>query len=193
MNLPKPVLWQIPLSTVLVKIRLCFASQEFSRFLWNPTVPYRISARGHVCVAFRNMLSLAHLQTTKVEDHPFSLICKCLFSIFSVTRHIWRPPPIKTCGLGPLWWQDPLNVEKSSCLLELRARLTPSTDTQNCSKASIHIIWTVSLQIFLNCLRLCWVSIKHLLRSKDIRTIIRDFKMWLRWMVFILSLSVQTA
>ena len=34
---------------------------------------------------------LAPRPTPKLEDHPLSAVCDCLFSIFVATLHIWRP------------------------------------------------------------------------------------------------------
>jgi hypothetical protein len=50
-------------------------------------------------VIFRNKLIfygeelLAPRSTPKLEDHPLSAVCDCLFSIFAATLHMWRPSP----------------------------------------------------------------------------------------------------
>jgi uncharacterized membrane protein len=33
---------------------------------------------------------LASRPTQKLEDHPLSAVCDCLFSIFAATFHIWK-------------------------------------------------------------------------------------------------------
>jgi hypothetical protein len=49
---------------------------------------------------------LAPRPTPKLQDHPLSAVCDCLFNIFAATLHIWRPsPPSATCGCAMPWWQ----------------------------------------------------------------------------------------
>jgi hypothetical protein len=49
---------------------------------------------------------LAPRPTPKLEDHPLSALRDCLFNIFAVTFHIWRPfPPSATWGRAMPWWQ----------------------------------------------------------------------------------------
>jgi hypothetical protein len=37
---------------------------------------------------------LAPHPTPKLQDHPLSAVSDCLFNIFAVTLHIWRPSPL---------------------------------------------------------------------------------------------------
>jgi hypothetical protein len=61
-------------------------------------------------VTFCNMLFfygeelLAPHPTPKLEDHPLLGVYNCLFIIFTVTFHIWRPPPSATWGCAMPWW-----------------------------------------------------------------------------------------
>jgi hypothetical protein len=49
---------------------------------------------------------LAPRPTPKLEDHPLSAVCYCLFNIFTTTLHISRLfPPSTTWGCAMLWWQ----------------------------------------------------------------------------------------
>jgi hypothetical protein len=63
-------------------------------------------------VTFLNNLSfysdelLAPRPTSKVEDHPLSVVRDCLFSMFAATLHTWRPSPqTATRGRALPWWQ----------------------------------------------------------------------------------------
>jgi hypothetical protein len=50
--------------------------------------------------------------TSKLEDHPLSTLRDCLFNIFAVTLHIWRPsPPSATRGRAMPWWQFTKTVD----------------------------------------------------------------------------------
>jgi hypothetical protein len=46
---------------------------------------------------FQNIVSsygeelIAPRPTPKLEDHPLSAVCDCLFNIFAATFHVWRP------------------------------------------------------------------------------------------------------
>jgi hypothetical protein len=43
--------------------------------------------------------------TPKLEDHPLSAVCNCLFNILAGTLHIWRPfPPSATWRRTMPWW-----------------------------------------------------------------------------------------
>jgi hypothetical protein len=52
-----------------------------------------------LCITFCAMLNfyckelLASCSTPKLEDHPLSAVCDCLFNIFIVTLRIWRASP----------------------------------------------------------------------------------------------------
>jgi hypothetical protein len=64
------------------------------------------------CVTFLNKLFLwwvvSPLPSPKLEDHPLSAVCDCLFNIFTTSLHIWRLSlPCKTWGCAMLWWQGP--------------------------------------------------------------------------------------
>jgi hypothetical protein len=49
---------------------------------------------------------LAPLPTPKLEDYHLSAVRGCLFNIFAVTLHIWKPsPPSATWGRAMPWWQ----------------------------------------------------------------------------------------
>jgi hypothetical protein len=49
---------------------------------------------------------LAPRLTPKPEDYPLSAVRDCLFNIFAVTLHIWRPSPSSaTWGRAMPWWQ----------------------------------------------------------------------------------------
>jgi hypothetical protein len=39
---------------------------------------------------------LATCPTPKLDDHPLSALCDCLFNIFSATLYIWRLSPTST-------------------------------------------------------------------------------------------------
>jgi hypothetical protein len=63
-------------------------------------------------VVFRNKLIyhgelLATRPTTKLEDHPLSAVCDCLFKIFASTLYTWMAsPPSATRGRAMPWWQE---------------------------------------------------------------------------------------
>jgi hypothetical protein len=43
---------------------------------------------------------------TKLEAHPLSAICSCLFSVFAAILHTWRPSPqLASWGCTMMWWQ----------------------------------------------------------------------------------------
>jgi hypothetical protein len=72
--------------------------------------PDRIGTRPFL--TFRNKLLfllwgvVSPTPNPKLEDHPFSAVRDCLFSIFVATLHIWRPsPPSATWGRFVPWWQ----------------------------------------------------------------------------------------
>jgi hypothetical protein len=50
------------------------------------------------CCLFRVKYLLAPHVTTKLDDHPLLALSDSLFSIFSATLHIWRPPPSTNWG-----------------------------------------------------------------------------------------------
>jgi hypothetical protein len=53
-----------------------------------------------------------------LDNQPFSAVCDCLFNIFAVNLHIWRPsPPSATCRTYELWLWSSRN--------DIIARLTP--------------------------------------------------------------------
>jgi hypothetical protein len=66
-----------------------------------------------LCIMFRNKHwvlwwggLLAHRTIAKLEDHPLSAVCDCLFNIFVATLYIWRLSPLSpTRGRAMLWWQ----------------------------------------------------------------------------------------
>jgi hypothetical protein len=39
---------------------------------------------------------LAPRPTTKLEDHPFSVVCYFLLNVFAAILHAWRPSPSST-------------------------------------------------------------------------------------------------
>jgi hypothetical protein len=60
---------------------------------------------------------LAPRPTPKLEDHPLSAVCDCLFNVFAATLHNWRPflhpqPEDAPCR-GDM---DPLNTDLYACL-----------------------------------------------------------------------------
>jgi hypothetical protein len=70
------------------------------------------SVCSRLLVNFRNKIIfygeelLAPRPTPKLEDHPLSAVCDCLFKIFAATLHIWRPfLPSATWGRAMPWWQ----------------------------------------------------------------------------------------
>jgi hypothetical protein len=72
----------------------------------------RIRPGPRLFVIFRNKLIfygqefLAPRPTPKLEDHPLSAVCDCLFNTFAATLHIWRPsPPSATREHAMPWWQ----------------------------------------------------------------------------------------
>jgi hypothetical protein len=82
---------------VFITTRRCSLSwARFSQF----TPSHPVSPRSiflFFCVTFSNKLFfcseelLAPRQTPKLEDHPLSAVCYCLFNIFAVTLRTWRP------------------------------------------------------------------------------------------------------
>jgi len=51
---------------------------------------------------------LGNRPTPKLQDHPLWNIHDCLFNIFVVTLHTWRPsPPSATPGRAMPLWQEP--------------------------------------------------------------------------------------
>jgi hypothetical protein len=49
---------------------------------------------------------LAPRPTSKLEDHPLSAACDCLFNIFAATLHILRPfPPSANWWRAMTWWK----------------------------------------------------------------------------------------
>ena len=81
-----------------------------------PPVPIlsQINPSPRSCEMFRNMVIsygyelLPPRLTSKVGDHPLSLVRSCLVSIFAVTLHTCRPfPPSASSGRAMLWWQGP--------------------------------------------------------------------------------------
>jgi hypothetical protein len=84
------------------------------RLLWNLTFHYRVHKirLPRSCVTFRNKLFfngeelLTPHPTSRLENHPLSVVCDCLFNIFAATFHIWRPsPPSATRSCAMPWWQ----------------------------------------------------------------------------------------
>jgi hypothetical protein len=73
---------------------------------------------------------LAPRPTPKLKDHPLSAVRDCLFNIFAVTLHIWRPsPPSSTWRHGMQWWQGTRltlnnNYSYSYLFIYLHANLT---------------------------------------------------------------------
>jgi hypothetical protein len=70
------------------------ATQEIPCLLWNAKVRYRVHNSSPIrmpYVTFRNKLAfygeelLAPRPTPKLENHPLSAVCDCLFSIFAAT------------------------------------------------------------------------------------------------------------
>ena len=62
---------------------------------------------------FYSVRLLASRQTPKLEDHSWPAVHDCLFNIFAVNLHIWRPtPPSATQGMrhavvtGTNGWED---------------------------------------------------------------------------------------
>jgi hypothetical protein len=54
-----------------------------------------ISPSPKLCEMFCNIVKygeekLASRPTPKLEDHPFSAVCNCLFNTFVATPQIWR-------------------------------------------------------------------------------------------------------
>jgi len=87
------------------------------------TPPYPETARSHRNISpgmrftlwlFRNMTRfygeelLAPRPTPKLEDHPLSAVCDCLFNIYSQLPSILEAvPPSATRGRAMPWWQGP--------------------------------------------------------------------------------------
>jgi hypothetical protein len=62
----------------------------------------RIRPGPRLRVMFRNILwflqwvggVVSPHPTPKLEDHPLSVVCDCLFNTFAATLHIWRSSPL---------------------------------------------------------------------------------------------------
>jgi hypothetical protein len=54
---------------------------------------------------FQGKWLLASCSIPSVEDHPLSAVRDCLFNIFGIILHIWRPfPPCATWERDMPWW-----------------------------------------------------------------------------------------
>jgi len=60
-----------------------------------PRLFQRICTIPRPCITFHNKdfcsEELAPHPTPKLEGHPLLAVCNCLFNIFTVTLHTWRP------------------------------------------------------------------------------------------------------
>jgi hypothetical protein len=61
----------------------------------------------------------ASRQTPKLEGHPLSAVCDCLFKIFAATLRIWRPSPCRAVvtGIHISWYLLPYRfrgIERST-------------------------------------------------------------------------------
>jgi len=53
---------------------------------------------------------LDSIPTSKLKDHPLSVVSNWLFSIFAAVLHIGRPsPPSATWWCVLPWWQGPIS------------------------------------------------------------------------------------
>ena len=50
---------------------------------------------------------LATRPILKLEAHPFSAVCDCLFNIFAATLHIGGRSSIRNLGSAMPWWPEP--------------------------------------------------------------------------------------
>jgi hypothetical protein len=72
----------------------------------------------HNIIIFYGEELLAPHPTPKLEDHPLSAVCDCLFNVFAATLHNWRlfldPQPEDAPCRGD---RDPLNTANSYCII----------------------------------------------------------------------------
>jgi hypothetical protein len=59
-----------------------------------PNLMYSFLSLGRSKESINGEESLVPSPTAKLEDHPLSAVCNCLFSIFEATLHIWKPFPL---------------------------------------------------------------------------------------------------
>jgi hypothetical protein len=58
----------------------------------NPIILQKVANRTfHNVICFYGEELLAPRPTSRLEDHPLSAVCDCLFSIFAAPLHIWKP------------------------------------------------------------------------------------------------------
>jgi hypothetical protein len=129
-----------------------------------------------LCVVIRNKywvlrgMVVSPRSTPRLEDHPLSAVCDCLFNIFAATLHIWRPSPLSaTRGRAMPWWQRThvtwLQLshcrQRSRHVLELAFSFVPSCTyfqiklisfpviSFSCTivTAVLHLPWTIGLRI----------------------------------------------
>jgi hypothetical protein len=81
-------------------------------------------------LVFYGEKSLAYRTTSKLEDHPFSAVCDCLFNIFAATLQIWRPSP-------------PSATDDEPC----RGDREPHNILENIQSKNRHNIYTLRLTI----------------------------------------------
>jgi hypothetical protein len=84
--------------------------------------------------------SLAPLPTPKLQDHPLSAVCDCLFNIFAATLHTWRvSPPSTTWGRRhALVTRDPPNIELGWMLLIIPPTLLSQCQRKICVSAVLY-------------------------------------------------------
>jgi hypothetical protein len=110
-------------------------TQEISRLLWNPNIPYPIQRMSSLesNLSHINPVYPAHASrylgrsnntseleapsdvsynatysptVTVVRPRPCPTVSKCLFNTFAATLHMWSPsPPFKIWGQTTSWWQ----------------------------------------------------------------------------------------
>jgi hypothetical protein len=62
------------------------------------------------CVTFRKKLVfygeelIAPRTNPKLEAHPLSAACNCLFNIFAATLHVWKPSPLSAARGRAMPW-----------------------------------------------------------------------------------------